>query len=345
MATPSIFEIGNNTETILTRDEIKKEMTEYDKLFEGDENGEKRKANYMTMVNNFYDLVTDFYEYGWGESFHFAPRFKGETFAESIARAEHFIASRLGLRPGMKCIDIGCGVGGPLRAIARFSGANVTGLNNNAYQIKRAVKKTNSMGLSKQCDFIKSDFMNISAEDGTFDAAYAIEATCHAPDKVGCFAEIHRILKPGGLFCGYEWCMTPNYDPKNPEHKAIKEGIELGNGLPDIASIQHVADSLKKAGFEVLEISDVHTGSQSPNEIPWYEPLSGSFSLTGFRHTRAGRNTTHFLVSYLEKFGVAPAGTTRVHEMLHLTAQDLVRGGELQIFTPDLFFLARKPAN
>ena len=40
------------------------------------------------MVNNFYDLVTDFYEYGWCQSFHFAPRYKGETFLESCGVAD-----------------------------------------------------------------------------------------------------------------------------------------------------------------------------------------------------------------------------------------------------------------
>eukprot|EP00850_Spirogloea_muscicola_P013196 SM000088S23737 [mRNA] locus=s88:335094:337758:- [translate_table: standard] len=88
-------------------------------------------------VNKYYDLATSFYEYGWGESFHFAHRHRNETLRESIRRHEHFLALRLGLRPGMKVLDVGCGVGGPLREIALFSGASVTGLNNNAYQISR----------------------------------------------------------------------------------------------------------------------------------------------------------------------------------------------------------------
>ncbi len=33
---------------------------------------EERKANYEEVVNSYYDLATDFYEYGWGQSFHFA---------------------------------------------------------------------------------------------------------------------------------------------------------------------------------------------------------------------------------------------------------------------------------
>jgi len=40
------------------------------------------------FVNKFYSLITDFYEYGWGESFHFAAREIGESFEASIIRQE-----------------------------------------------------------------------------------------------------------------------------------------------------------------------------------------------------------------------------------------------------------------
>ncbi|TVU41833.1 hypothetical protein EJB05_15388, partial [Eragrostis curvula] len=81
---------------------------------------ESRKSNYTDMVNKYYDLATSFYEYGWGESFHFAHRWSGESLRESIKRHEHFLALQLGLKPGMKVLDVGCGIGGPLREIARF---------------------------------------------------------------------------------------------------------------------------------------------------------------------------------------------------------------------------------
>nr|CAB3491169.1 unnamed protein product [Digitaria exilis] len=97
-------------------------------------------------VNKYYDLVTSFTEYHWGQSFHFAPRWNGETLRESIKRFEHFIALQLGLKKGMKhdivlvalqVLDVGCGIGGPLREISRFSSTEIIGLNNNAYQISR----------------------------------------------------------------------------------------------------------------------------------------------------------------------------------------------------------------
>ena len=53
-------------------------------------------------MNKYYDLATSFYEYGWGESFHFAHRYKWETLRESIVRHEHFLASKLNVKPGDK---------------------------------------------------------------------------------------------------------------------------------------------------------------------------------------------------------------------------------------------------
>jgi hypothetical protein len=48
--------------------------------------------------------VTDFYEYGWGQSFHFCRFHKGESFDKAIARHEHYLAAKLGLRPGMEVL-------------------------------------------------------------------------------------------------------------------------------------------------------------------------------------------------------------------------------------------------
>src|SRR3954453_11527552 len=187
----------------LKGDEVKSVVEEYHAFHDGSVEG--RKANYTTMVNDYYNLVTDFYEYGWGQSFHFAPRHKGESFEASLVRHELYLAHVLGLRPGMKVLDVGCGVGGPMRAIARFSGANVVGVNNNDYQIDRGNKHNDKAHLSQQCSFLKADFMKLPVSDKTYDAVYAIEATCHAPDKVKLFTELFRVMKDGAEFAGYEW--------------------------------------------------------------------------------------------------------------------------------------------
>jgi len=345
--------------SILTHDDAKKmvnvgkDVTEYEKLYGTDSRTggaehakllSQRLNRYTEMVNKFYNLVTDFYEYGWGESFHFGPRAVNESFADSLRRHEYYLALRLGLRPGVLCADFGCGVGGPMRNIARFSGAKIVGINNNDYQITVGSRYIGRDNLKDNCEFKKSDFMKLEYKDGHFDACYAIEATCHAPDKVACYAEMMRVTKPGGLFACYEWVMTSKYDPNNARHRAIKEGIEVGNGLPDIATVPVVMDALRKAGWEILDSEELSTGGRWQNkQIPWYNALEGSFSLTGFRMTKIGRNITHAFVNVLELFCIAPRGSAKVSKLLNDTANDLVEGGRLDIFTPSFFFLARKP--
>lgn len=327
------------------RGDVRDDVANYRHLHDESEGGrlESRKAAYADMVKNFYNLVTDFYTYGWGDSFHFAPRFRGEPFLASIARHQHFIASKLGLQKGMRVLDVGCGVGGPMRSIARFSGATIVGVNNNAYQISRARERNEAAGLSDLCEFEEADFMHLPQADGTFDAIYAFEATCHAPDKTALFRELFRVLKPGGRFAGYEWCLTDLYDPENPEHRRIKKGIEEGDGLPDIATIPETEQALKDAGFEVVEVED--RAPTSDPETPWYLPLTGrELTFTGIRRTRIGRQLTWVALSAAERLKAVPKGTVQVSQFLHAGGDALVEGGELGIFTPMLYFCGRKPA-
>ena len=301
-----------------------------------------RKSNYMRMVNDYYNLVTDFYELGWGQSFHFAPRHLGESFAASIVRHELYLALRLGLTRNMKVLDVGCGVGGPMRAIARFSGASIVGVNNNDYQIKRGTQQNADAGLSHLCSFMKADFMQLPVADESYDAVYAIEATCHAPDKTKLFKELFRVMKPGSQLAGYEWCLTDRYDAQNPEHRAVKKSIEAGDGLPDLGHTKGVIDALRAAGFEVIAGEDL--APRSDPDTPWYLPLSGRWSLSGIKHTPAGRFVTSRVLRLLEMARIAPKGSTAVANLLETAAVALVRGGMTGIFTPMFLFHVRKPS-
>lgn len=301
-----------------------------------------RKAQYERLVNQYYDMVTDFYEYGWGRSFHFAHRWLGESLRDSIVRHEHFLAMRLGLGPGMTALDVGCGVGGPLLNIVRFSGARVVGLNNNAYQVERGQGHAAAEEV-EGASFLLGDFMEIPAEDDAFDAAYAIESTCHAPDRRVVFEEVRRVLRPGALFGGYEWCLTERFDPQDPQHAAVKRGIEEGDALPDLTPCAHVDRALAAAGFEVLETRDL-TPACHP-DTPWYLPLAGGeLTPAGLGMSPVGRRVTRTVVRGLQAVRLVPRGAAQVHAVLTTAADALVRGGELGIFTPLYFFLARNPA-
>jgi sterol 24-C-methyltransferase len=301
----------------------------------------ERHGAYASSVRNFYDLVTDFYEFAWGSSFHFAPRAHGESFAQSIARHERFLADELGLDSESTVLDVGCGVGGPMREIARHSGASIVGLNNNAYQIERGKAAVRRAKLGARCSFLEGDFANIPTADESFDAIYTIESTCHANDRETVFRELCRVLRPGGEFAGYEWCVTDLYDPDDPVQKRVVREIEEGNGLPALTTMREVFESLKNAGFDVIHARDKAPESAPPT--PWYHPLSGaSLSLSGFPRTWLGRRTTSIATDVLERVGIAPRGTSQVSRFLNRAADALVEAGRAGIFTPMFYFHARK---
>jgi len=118
-----------------SKDAIQRDISSYNEIHQ---DIDTRKAQYSTLVTNYYSLTTDIYELTWGRSFHCANRFRGETFAESIQRHESYLALRMQLKPGDKVLDIGCGVGGPLRRIAYLTEAHITGITISEYQVQRA---------------------------------------------------------------------------------------------------------------------------------------------------------------------------------------------------------------
>ena len=325
-------------------DGVAPSVREYERGFMEAKDGdlEAKRSESRRLAELYYDLVTDFYEFGWGQSFHFAPRVPGESFKASLARHEHYLALKLGLSPGMVVADIGCGVGGPLIEIARFSGAKIVGVNTNAYQIERARKLTKEAGLSHVAEFLHCDFVNIDAPDNSFDAVYDIEATCYAPDKVSVFGEVFRVLKPGACFGAYQYCITDRFDPTNAEHLRIKADIELGGGLLDIDDTQTVEDALRAIGFEVLEARDLI--EQSGPSIPWYQPLVGSgVSFASFRSSKFGRAVTTNTLRALETLHIVPQGSVNVSQKLNLCAAAMAEAGRLGIFTPMYFLHACKP--
>ena len=327
-----------------SRDDIVGRVREFERRYGGEVRGgrDERKTHYREFLKEYYDLATDLYEYGWGRSFHFAGRRKGESFAAALARSEHYLALRLGLEPGMVVADLGCGIGGPMREIARFSGAKIVGINSSGYQIRRAARLSQDSGLGCLLEFLECDFMSIDAPDASYDAVYSIQSICCAPDVAGVYAEAFRVLKPGGCFAAYEYSLTARFDAGNAEHQRIKAELEYGGGLPDIPHQREIDAGLRRAGFELLETRNLT--AEGLFDIPWYEPLVGSrLSFTGFRRSAFGRKLTNAFLWPLEWLRIMPRGTARVTALLNLSGDAHAAAGELDIFTPEYFVFARKP--
>jgi len=256
----------------------------------------------------------------------------------------------MNIQENAKVLDVGCGVGGPGREIIKFTGCNVTGLNNNDYQIARSMRYAQKQSLEHKWDAVKGDFMQMSFPENSFDAVYAIEATVHAPSLQGVYEQIYRVLKPGGVFGVYEWLMTDNYDNDNPRHREIRLGIEQGDGISNMVKVSEGLAAIKAAGFELEHHEDL---AERPDATPWYYPLAGDFKYCGSmgdiftiaRMTWWGRGLVHKFVGLGETLRVMPQGTQKTADSLALAADCLVAGGKEKLFTPMYLMVGRKPLN
>jgi sterol 24-C-methyltransferase len=190
----------------------------------------------------------------------------------------------------------------------------------------------------------------MSFPDNTFDAVYAIEATVHAPSLEGIYTEIFRVLKPGGVFGVYEWLMTEAYDNSNAEHRAIRLGIEQGDGISNMEKISVALDAVRAAGFTLELNEDL---ADKDDVAPWYWPLDGDFRycntigdfLTVLRMTKLGRGTVHKFLGAMETMGLFPGGVQKTADSLAEAADNLVKGGKQKLFTPMYLIKAVKPKN
>lgn len=314
------------------RDKVQSLVDKYSATQEGDVAARVVDGQTQEMVDAYYNMATDFYEMGWGESFHFAHTLQEETHEASILRHEHRLADQLHVSAGSKILDAGCGVGGPARAIANYTKAHVTGVTLNRYQVQRGQLHTKAHGLEDLVTLMQADFTRLPFEDGTFDGAYAIEATCHAPTLAMVYGEIYRVLKPGGYFATYEWIHAKGFDPKNSEHQRINHEIEYGNGLPPLRSIRDVYAAAKEVGFEVVFDEDL--AQDTAGTRPWYYKLDFDW-LT--------HKMTHLTCVITEFLGIAPKGTVDIHAVLLRAAGGLVAGGKYNTFTPMWLVVMHKP--
>ncbi len=157
--------------------------------------------DHADTVNDFYDLSTELARWGWHESFHFAPMKKGESLNDAILRHEGSMIEKLQLDSTKRVLDVGCGIGGPMRHVARTTGAHVVGIHINEHQIKIGQELNQAAELDHLTDLVQCNFMDMGVlKPNSFDAAYAIESTAHASDKIGAYEQIFRVLKPGAFF-------------------------------------------------------------------------------------------------------------------------------------------------
>jgi ubiquinone/menaquinone biosynthesis C-methylase UbiE len=114
------------------------------------------------------------------------------------------MAKTLGLAPGVAVLDVGSGIGGPARYFARTFGADVTGVDLTPAFVELATDLTARTGLADRVRFVEGSALDLPFEAGRFDLATMNHVGMNIADKARVFAEVRRVLRPGGRFVVYD---------------------------------------------------------------------------------------------------------------------------------------------
>ena len=220
-----------------------------------------RRYQSADSVANSYDAWTEdgILEFYWGDHIHLGhygspPRSK--DFLTAKADFVHEMVRWGGLEAlpaGTTVLDVGCGIGGSSRILAKDYGFAVTGVTISPQQVKRAQELTVE-GLNAQ--FLVDDAMHLSFPDGSFDVVWSIEAGPHMPDKAIFAKELLRVLKPGGVLVVADWNQRDDRQiPLNFWEKPVMQQLLDQWSHPAFSSIEGFSELLAATGFAAGEVT------------------------------------------------------------------------------------------
>jgi len=234
---------------------------------------EKMGPDYEKVVQqklvDYYSVLNHLCAVGQVEKMYIPPAI--DLSASIIANQKLFekmMCQDLGLAPGKRVLDIGCGRGRVASHMAQISGANVVGMNIDPDQLASAERFAKGHGLTQRCQFVKGDLNKIpySYPDASFDNVYEIQVIFSLSKDLGkTLKEVHRLLKPGGRFACLEWASLDKYDPKDPHHAGLMKRIKPLIGAIGTHSVDNCIRLLKEAGFEIVKNENASVGGyQAP---------------------------------------------------------------------------------
>ena len=105
-----------------------------------------------------------------------------------------------GLERGMEVLDVGSGVGGPARTLTAEFGCRVTGIDLTEEFCRAAEMLTGLVGMAGQVQFRQGDAVDMPFDEASFDVVWSQNTLMNIEDKAQLVREVHRVLRPGGLF-------------------------------------------------------------------------------------------------------------------------------------------------
>ena len=160
------------------------------------------------------------------------------------------LAEAAGVEPGTRVIDIGAGIGGPARTLASRYGAVVTGIDLTAEYVEAGNLLSEKVGLRERVTLEVGSGLDLPCEDGSFDLAWTQHVTMNVPDKAALFAEVARVLAPGGRYALHEIFAGPKPATHFPVPWTPDESLH------HLVAPEAVRERLEEAGFEVERWED-----------------------------------------------------------------------------------------
>ena len=119
------------------------------------------------------------------------------------------LAGASGLDAKKHVLDVGIGVGGASRCIAREFGCRVTGVDLTDEYCRVATMLAERIGLSDLVSYRQGDALNLAFPDDTFDVVWTQHVAMNISDKAALYREMYRVLKPGGSVAIYDILSGP----------------------------------------------------------------------------------------------------------------------------------------
>lgn len=212
----------------------------------------ERGACCMMNAEPEYDgAAIRFLEVLWGEGY------LSPGGPDEVAR----VLDGLDLR-GLKVLDLGCGSGGiSLHLAKEFSAGAVVGLDIEAPVIEEARARSMAAGLSDRVTFVQAEPGPLPFEAESFDLVFSKDAMIHIADKETLFADIFRVLKPGGILAASDWLISHDGVPSDDMRAYLEaEGLSFG-----MASPERYRKAMEAAGFQEVQLADRN---------PWYRAVA-----------------------------------------------------------------------
>jgi tocopherol O-methyltransferase len=224
---------------------------------------ERSREDLKVGIAGFYDRSSQLWEKVWGEHMHhgyYVPENRTDHVQAQIDLIDEVLKWASVDAPAVKrAVDVGCGIGGSSRHLARKYNCVTEGITLSPYQANRGNDLAAEQGLTDQCNFQVADALDMPFKTGSFDLVWSLESGEHMPDKKQFVNELFRVARPGGRIIIVTWC---HRDLEKGETSLTKSEMKLlkkinrAYYLPEWCSVQHYVDLLEAKGATDIRRED-----------------------------------------------------------------------------------------